>query len=83
MSLCNGISNNLDSMILTTDISDHLPCLSVIGLGRKKEINKPMKIKCRKLNDANIARIKNALRFVDWTPINNLNTNEAYHEALP
>ncbi len=74
----NGITNNLDSMILTTEISDHLPCLALIGTGRKKETNKPSKIKCRKLNDANISRIKNALKVVDWTSVNNLNTNKGY-----
>ena len=78
----NGIAKNLESIILTTEISDHLPCLALIGIGRRKETNKPNKIRCRKLNDANIARIKNALKFVDWTPINNSNTNEGYDFVL-
>ncbi len=74
----NGLSNDLNTMILTTEISDHLPCLAIVGTGRKKETHSPVKIRCRKLNDANIARIKNALRFVDWTPVNDLGANEGY-----
>ncbi len=74
----NGIAYSLDSMILTTDISDHLPCLAIIGNKRKKEINQPIQIQCRKLNDANILRIKNTLKVVDWNAVNNLNTSEGY-----
>ena len=74
----NGIAKSLDSMVLTTDISDHLPCLAIIGTSRKKEDNSPSKIKCRKLNEENIVRIKNALRFVDWNSVLELNANDGY-----
>ena len=50
----------------------------MIGTGRKKEANSPMKIRCRKLNDANIARIKDALRFIDWSSVNDLTASKGY-----
>ncbi len=74
----NRIASNLDSKILTTEISDHLPCLTIIGTGRKKEFSNPTKINCRKLNDANISRIKNALRLVDWNTVNDLDASDGY-----
>ncbi len=74
----NGIANSLHSIILTTDISDHLPCLVMIGIGRKKVLNNPTKIKVRKLNEVNISRIKNALKFVDWSSLDGLNANDGY-----
>ena len=74
----NGIANNLNSMILTTDISDHLPCLAIIGTGRNKVVNSPCKITCRNLNERNIRRIKDALRFVDWNAVNDLNASKGY-----
>ncbi len=74
----NALAKSLDSMILTSEISDHLPCLALIGTGRKKEENSSTKIKCRKLNEENIVRIKNALRFVDWNTVIDMNANDGY-----
>ncbi len=73
------LTNNMESRILTTDISDHLPCLTVMNIGKQKELNTPIKITKRKLNEANIGRIKNALKRMDWNSVHDLNCDEGYN----
>ncbi len=71
------LSNNLLSMILVTDISDHLPCLTILK-GTSNELKEPVTTEYRKLDDHNITRIKNALKPMDWGQLENLDANKGY-----
>ena len=76
------IANNMESKIISSDISDHLPCLTVVNINRKKESNEPMKITGRKLNETNIARIQNALKCVNWDNVDGLNSSDGYEYVI-
>ena len=76
-----SLSNNLESMILTTDISDHLPCLTKIN-GCNKIVGEPITMEFRKLTEHNIRKIKNSLAPIDWTDLENLNADEGYDALI-
>ena len=76
--ISNSMGNNMESRLLSTDISDHLPCLTAIKIGKVRESRKPSQISRRKINTANIARIKNALKVVNWNTVHDLDSNEGY-----
>ena len=66
------------TFLLTTDISDHLPCLLIIDcdLNTKKE---PLEFEHRKLNDKAIENINNHLSRGDWTILDNMDPDEGYN----
>ncbi len=74
----NSINANMESFILTTDISDHLPCLTVLNTC-KKVIKDPLVIETRKLDKENIGKIRAALRNVNWYTVANATVNDGYN----
>ena len=58
-------------MILTSDISDHLPCLTILN-GTNKVTEGPTTVELRKLDEHNIVRISNSLKHIDWSNLENL-----------
>ena len=66
---------HVKSSILLTGISDHLPCCFFLGHRHKKE---PLRIQSRKMNESKINKIKQSLSEVDWTPLNEMDVNNAY-----
>ncbi len=73
------MSKNIQSKILTTDISDHLPCLTILNTGTNHKTEKsPVRLETRKLDDESLNKIKLALREMDWSNIKNMDTNEGY-----
>ena len=73
---CN-LSKNFKSMILTTDISDHLPCLTI--LKSKKCFVDPITFEYRNLKKENITKISQELNTIDWNIIKNLDVNSGYN----
>ena len=71
-------ARNIKSMILSTHLSDHLPCLTILGNADKLN-NSPTVIKYRKLNEPKIRKIRDALQMVDWHGINELDANSGYN----
>ncbi len=76
-----SLTNNLVSCILATDISDHLPCLTILN-GAGTQIREPINLGFRKLDDHNINRIKNAIKQVDWNRLQYLNANQGYDHLI-
>ena len=68
---------NAHSAIISSDISDHLPCILLLG---NSDIYKrsPLAFKYRKIDDNVINDVCDELKSVDWSPINNKNANEGY-----
>ena len=67
----------LHSGILTIKLSDHMPVFAFYGKQLRKK-PKPVKIKTREFNEANISRIKEKLERYDWTDLNTLDANDGY-----
>ena len=72
------MSNNIHSRILTTDISDHLPCLALLK-DCSKTVNASLKITPRKLDDENIAKIKASLWGLNWNDVSTMDANDGYN----
>ena len=75
------ISHNLcksyHSAIITTDISDHFPCLTM--LSTKKIIkNDYIEFRSRKLNPNKLRKISEHLSYTEWNCLNSLETQDAY-----
>jgi len=66
------------SVILTSDISDHLPCLVLINCecDRTKQ---PLSFERRNLSQESMTKIKNDLSATDWNNLNDLDTNDSYN----
>ena len=66
------------TMLLVTDISDHLPCLALIDCDChiKKQ---PLEFELRKLNDYALENIKFYLADKDWTQLEYIDSNEGYN----
>ena len=67
----------ITSGVLSTDLSDHLPCFNLIGkLNTPKQV--PKYITCRKMSDSAIANIINYLNNTDWNDVlGTLDANQA------
>jgi hypothetical protein len=65
--LTNAISNSLDSVIITTKISDHFPIIHFRKNSKFK--SKPNFIESRDFSQSNMDRFTNNLSNVDWNPI--------------
>jgi len=72
---------HIKSGIITTKISDHLPIFAFYGKISKKKQDSII-IKSRKLNDANIVKIRYILERYDWTILTGLDANSAYNKFL-
>ncbi len=68
---------NIHSMILTTDISDHFPCLTILN-NSNKETTEPTSFETRNFSKENIKKIRAELQLIDWSPVKNLNANLGY-----
>ncbi len=77
----NSLGQNMKSMILTTDISDHLPCLTLLQ-NAKGEMNTPFNVTSRKLDANKMLRIKNSLKTVDWSSLENLGPDDGYNFVI-
>ena len=65
------------SSVLHSEISDHLPILTCFG----NEINGkrvPLEFKIKPMNDNVLSNITSELKSMNWTYLNELDTNEAY-----
>jgi hypothetical protein len=65
--LTNAISNMLESVIITTKISDHFPIIHFRKNSKFK--SKPNFIEIRDFSQPNLVRFMNNLSNVDWNPI--------------
>ena len=71
------------SVILITDISDHLPVFYISVTKNKINAPKFTTISTRSITDQNILALKNELTNIDWSSVYNaLNTNTAYDISL-
>ena len=72
-----NLSKNYTSGIILCDISDHCACLLMLTL--TKRINKePLQIKTRKMNQRKINNIQQSLQLIDWSDLEQLDTELAY-----
>ena len=62
------LQQNLSPLILTEDISDHLPILVLLG-NQKKYLKESKKVTVRNLSEENIHKIRNDLDSVKWEEI--------------
>ena len=70
---------NSKSVILVSQISDHLPCLVMLDC-ENKHISGPIEFQSRKLNSAKVDKIVSDLETIDWNILENLNPNEGYNK---
>ena len=68
----------IQSAILTVDISDHLPVITCVGCDTCRNKNKPKVIKTRHINETAKTKIANTLKNIDWEYLELLDTNDAY-----
>ena len=66
------------SAILTTDISDHLPCLLFIESDHVTS-KEPLEFQQRKLSDCALNSIKQELSNTDWTVIDEMDVSDGYN----
>ena len=69
------------SILLTTDISDHLPCLLLIDCECHVK-KQPLEFQCRKLSEEALLNIKTYLVQNDWTSVDNLDPNDGYNALI-
>ena len=73
-----GLQNDYDSGLIINDASDHLPCyLRVAGV--MPGLREPVKIEFRKINDSAISGIKTELDRINWSCLNELNTDDSFN----
>jgi hypothetical protein len=76
-----NLTKKYKSSIIVSDISDHFPCITMIA--NTKHIDKGLyELKCRKLNDRNLLKIRQSLASIDWSYLENpeLDTQASYNE---
>jgi len=69
---------NIQSGIICTDISDHLPVFTFVGTSTRKSTNKFLTIKRRRFSNTSINEIARCIRNTEWNVLNNLDINDAY-----
>ena len=79
--ISSNISDNSTSCILLSDLSDHLPCLALIG-NVKPENKGPLIFNTRKINEQSIQKMNEKLSQNNWNIVNQLNCNEGYDYIL-
>lgn len=79
INISQNLSKSYKSAILTTDISDHYPCILLTRLNTKIR-KEPIKFSSRQLNEHNINNIKQSLLVTNWETLNVLNANDSYNE---
>ena len=76
--ISNGLCDDTTSAILLSDISDHFPCLCLIGNNRIPDKRNPLVFKARKLSNESMQNISNDLGLVDWAILDTLDANKSY-----
>jgi exonuclease III len=74
-----NLAKNYKSGIITTDISDHFPCLTLISNSGKVK-QSPYELITRRLNKKKIENIKTTLVNYNWDILNETNANDAYNK---
>ena len=74
-------NSQIQTGIITTDISDHLPVFTFIDTSPKQP-KQGKEFEYRDLSDGNVKIMSNFLRQIDWTYLNNLDANEAYSDLI-
>ena len=81
--LLNTVSKLIDSFIIVTDISDHLPIMIRVNITLSHKPFSTTHIN-RKFDDVSLARFKSLLNQIDWSSVNilccNANPDAAYDE---
>ena len=73
-----GLQNDYDSGLIINDASDHLPCYLRLA-GVMPGLREPVKIEFRKINDSAISGIKTELDRINWSCLNELNTDDSFN----
>ena len=76
-----ALSNNTQSNIILSDISDHFPCLTFIG-NIKPENKNPLILNVRKVTIDSIQQIEKTLSEYNWDVLNVLDANDGYNLIL-
>lgn len=71
------VSNNLVKNYKSAVLSDHLPCLGLIGQIDNKT-KTPLTVKSRSLNDNKINQINELIQSNNWNTLNNMDVDEGY-----
>lgn len=74
-----NLSKTYKSSIIISDISDHLPCVTLISTSSKKKLP-PFNKTFRKLDDNSISSIKQDLNTFNWESLNHFDCNTAYEQ---
>jgi endonuclease/exonuclease/phosphatase family metal-dependent hydrolase len=72
--ITNSMCPNIESIIVTSLISDHFPIIH--HCNSSKKITKPTTIKTRNFSDENIARFNQALLNLDWSDVTECNDTQ-------
>jgi len=72
--ITNAVCPNIESIIITSLISDHFPILHHCNTSKK--ISKPTIIKTRNFSDENIGRFNQALQRLDWSAVTECNDTQ-------
>ena len=76
-----ALYDHTTSAILVSDISDHFPCLNLIG-NSGVEPRTPLVFRSRKINDATIEQVKQRLENVNWDCLNSLDADSGYNYII-
>ena len=68
----------IQSGIIMTNMSDHLPVFSCMGKTKNEKFKQPLILKHRPLNDKSLQNIKYMLQITDWTNLENMELDQAY-----
>lgn len=77
---CNTQYSSINSSILVTDISDHLPIISSMTYSHKNTHSAPVSIEHRNLSPEALNQIINSLNQRNWNSLLDLSPNNAYNE---
>ena len=77
-----NVSNftSIKSGIISADISDHLPVFAFLNkIPGRREHKGPLIFQYRQINDANLTKVSNDLAAHDWTGVQSVSVEEAFH----
>ena len=72
----------VNSYVITDDISDHFPCLACVTSKFYNAENTDVYIETRKLNDEAFAKMNQDLLFTNWSHLYDLEINQCYESLL-
>ena len=68
----------IQSSIIVTNMSDHLPVFSCMGKSQNEKSKQPLILKHRPHNDKSLQNIKHMLQITDWTHLQNMKLDQAF-----